>query len=319
MNISSLVEKEISLINLLLESVPFTPGAEPRAFFLDIYRLLSSEIKTLNLSEQSWEQHNQIAVNKLLKLSISFGNLIKGFQIDKQAHESRAAHQGFKRPAANLVDPFKDSFLNEAALPVPPYYVNFTKNLALILRNFDIGSALQSSYDYASPTASSQNRFSRFSQASKNSGPESDLTSANGSLSSGGATNSLIRLDARQLLIEKLEINIKLDALFTMKILFKLFRRMFLLLRESLGDYSGIIAEPQEAKEILETSSIFSSVSNTSAGVELVHSIEDYVKLTIEIINRVNHGIVDPFTAMLKREIVEPRVVAGFRSLVSTI
>ncbi|KAF8000478.1 hypothetical protein HF325_005407 [Metschnikowia pulcherrima] len=132
--------------------------------------------------------------------------------------------------------------------------------------------------------------------------------------------NSPIRLNSRQLLIEKLEINICLDALFTFKITVKLLERLFLVLKQLLGNYN-----PQEEpigllrKSPSENSSIFSSISGISAGLDSITSVDDYARLIAEISHRICVGILDPFVGLLRESIVKPHVLGGFQDLINTI
>lgn len=304
---SDFLAKELAHIEHILETVPFSPSGESKTYFLDVYRLTYPEIKNMNLTEASWEQHRQVAVNRLLKLAISFGNLLKSLTIEQAAYEARAAQQrNMKRNTKASVDPFSDSY-KEKVPPVALYYINFTRNLLLILKNFDIGTP-SSSHHHHRPL--------------RNSVVDNDAHSTNGlQSSSGNAVPSLpIRLNSRQLLIEKLEINIKLDALFTLKIVLKLLLNIYAVLKQLLDTKPAEeVGEVATVKAYSETSSIFSSASGGSGGPEPITSIEDYVRLIREIVHRITSGIIDPFTNLLLTEIVEPRVVNGFQNLVSTM
>lgn len=308
---SESIAREIALIEHILETVPFAPGGvDSKIYFLDVYKLKYSDIKSLNLNETTWEQYRQVAVNRLLKLAISFGNLIKSFEVDKAAYDAKIAQQRNFKNTRPGVDPFTDSYKPEKSLLVAPYFITFARNLSLILKNFDIGTPVS-------------NGPSRASHASRSSvGLESDSHSFNGSQgsSSGALPSSPIRLNSRQLLIEKLEINIRLDALFTLKIVFKLLLNIFARLKELVDSYSGEeVSELATIRAYSESSSIFSSASGGSGGADPVHNMEDYVRLVREIIHRIKSGIVDPFTNLLLTEIVESRVINGFQNLVSTI
>ncbi|KAM9904825.1 hypothetical protein OXX79_002516 [Metschnikowia pulcherrima] len=313
MNLEGVVDDQLSYLHHILDTVPFAPNAMVNGYFLDIYKLTFAEISSLNITEKTWEAYNQVPVNRLLKLSISFGNLIKTFHLEKSHHEARNGaqqnHQNSRKPSRQSVDPFQDTFTDEKAFSVAPYHLSFAKNFYLILKNFDIGSA-------AGSIATSGGQVARRSQNLRNGHNENDATS----FGNGRNMNSPIRLNSRQLLIEKLEINICLDALFTFKITVKLLERLFLVLKQSLGNYT-----PQEEpigssrKSPSENSSIFSSISGISAGLDSITSVDDYARLIAEISHRICVGILDPFVGFLRESIVKPHVLGGFQDLINTI
>lgn len=303
MTIADLVDLELAHLAHLLEAVPFAPRTDTKSFFLEIYKLNYNEMKGLNLTEAVWEQRHPVPANKLLKLAISFGNLIRLLQMEQAAEELQSANIK-RRPGPQNTDPFGEGYDSKAALPFAPHYVKFARNLFHILKNFDIGA----------PQTPRTVRNSRGSLG------ENDTTLANGSSTLSGPMSSPIKLNSRQLLIEKLEINIKLDTLFTFKIVLRLLVRIFGIIHELLGGYS--CEEPSDTTTLQgdESSLIFSHISNTSGPVpESIHTAEDYVRLLRQITNRVNHGLVDPFTKMLLTEIVEPKVQIGFQGLLSSI
>ena len=313
MNLEGVVDDQLLYLHHILDTVPFAPNAMVNGYFLDIYKLTFAEILLLNITEKTWEAYNQVPVNRLLKLSISFGNLIKTFHLEKSHHEARNGaqqnHQNLRKPSRQSVDPFQDTFTDEKAFSVAPYHLSFAKNFYLILKNFDIGSA-------AGSTATGGGQGSRRSQNLRNGHIENDANS----VGNGPNMNSPIRLNSRQLLIEKLEINICLDALFTFKITVKLLELLFLVLKQLLGNYT-----PQEdpigllRKSPSENSSIFSSISGISAGLDSITSVDDYARLIAEISHRICVGILDPFVGLLRESIVKPHVLGGFQDLINTI
>lgn len=313
MKLEGVVDDQLLYLHHILDTVPFAPNAMVNGYFLDIYKLTFAEILLLNISEKTWEAYNQVPVNRLLKLSISFGNLIKTFHLEKSHHEARNGaqqnHQNLRKPSRQSVDPFQDTFTDEKAFSVAPYHLSFAKNFYLILKNFDIGSA-------AGSTATGGGQVARRSQNLRNGHNETDANSSG----NGPNMNSPIRLNSRQLLIEKLEINICLDALFTFKITVKLLELLFLVLKQLLGNYT-----PQEEpigllrKSPSENSSIFSSISGISAGLDSITSVDDYARLIAEISHRICVGILNPFVGLLRESIVKPHVLGGFQDLINTI
>ncbi|KAF8000477.1 hypothetical protein HF325_005406 [Metschnikowia pulcherrima] len=129
MNLEGVVDDQLLYLHHILDTVPFAPNAMVNGYFLDIYKLTFAEILLLNISEKTWEAYNQVPVNRLLKLSISFGNLIKTFHLEKSHHEARNGaqqnHQNLRKPSRQSVDPFQDTFTDEKAFfrgSVPPQF-----------------------------------------------------------------------------------------------------------------------------------------------------------------------------------------------------
>lgn len=321
----SAVDDQLHYLQHILDTVPFTSGDVPKGYFLDIFQLSYANIQQLGITEKTWETYNQVPANKLLKLSISFGNLIKTFHLEKTQYESKIGTQAnlnWKTQSRQSVDPFNDTYSSEKLTSVAPYYVSFAKNFFLILKNFDIGSAAGS----ISSNNSTSPGPSRLSQISRSSISENaDILMAPppiGSQHNAPIMSLPIRLNSKQLLIEKLEINIHLDALFTFKINAQLLKLLFMILKLLLKNYSPPSegsSEDTNAKRNSETSSIFSSVSGTSTGLDSVISMEDYARLVIEVCRRVSTGILDPFTNLLRDSVVTPQVLDGFQELVNSI
>lgn len=306
---ADILAEEVSKISNILDAVPMKPGIVPKCYFLGIYHLTFQDIKSLELTETQWEQLHPVPVNKLLKLGISFGNLVKSFLIEQASYESKQAQElNVRKNARQSVDPFLDNY-KLSKLPVATHYANFVRNFLLLLKNFDIETNQQLEV-----------KRSRNSRASLGIG-DSDIHSNSGSHTTltSGVMGLPIKLNSRQLLIEKLEINLNLDPLFTMKIVLKLLASMFTIVR-ALVDTTEEVSELSAIKAYSENSSIFSTNSSTSGGnVDPIQSMEDYLRLINEIVLRVNLGIVDPFNNMILVEIVEPRVLESFQGLSNTI
>lgn len=308
-NMADIVIEEILKIANILDSVPMKPGEEPKCYFLNVYKLTYRDIKGLNLSESRWDQLHPVSVNKLLKLGISFGNLVKSFLMEQAAYDNKQAQEKITRKGSHQdVDPFLENY-RPSTLPVPSHYISFARNFYIILKNFDIG-----------PHQAAEAKRIRNSRASSGIA-ESDAQSNTGShISSSGIAGSPIKLSSRQLLIEKLEINIKLDSLFTIKIVLKLLVSMFTIVRALVDSYAAEEVSELSAKGYSESSSTFSNSSSTSgSNSESIASMDDYLKLIKDIILRVNLGIVDPLNSMLLAEIVEPRVITSFQNLANSI
>lgn len=302
---AEIVAEEIAKITNVLRTVPMKPGIDPKSYFLDIYKLTYNDINELNLTEERWDLLYPIPVNKLLKLGISFGNLVKSFLMEQAAYDSKHQLDANNRKHQSS-DPFLDNY-KSGRLPVSNHYISFARNFHLLLKNFDVGSPLEDS---------KRSRNSRSSLGLA----ESETHSTHGSQTSGGVTGSPIKLNSRQLLIEKLEINISLDPLFTMKIVLKLLVSMFNIVRALVDSLAAEeISELAAIRAYSESSSIFSNNSATSGGQDSITTMDDYLRFIQEIIARVNLGIVDPLNNMLLTEIVEPRAITSFQNLTNSI
>jgi len=176
----------------------------------------------------------------------------------------------------------------------PVHHVKFVKNLLTILKNFDIGS------NHRVLSGKPEIRFSK---------------SSDGSTSSVNSLNlSPIKLSSKQLLIEKLEININLDVLFTYKILLQLVLKILTLLRSNLIIENLGEALASKSSDGDETSSIFSSSSNTSVDSSMTIPVEEYLKLLRQIINRIVCGIVEPFIKFIYNELLQTNVQSDFNN-----
>lgn len=295
---------EIERIDHILDSVPFMAGSELKCHFLNTYRLIYADLKQKNLTEESWEQSGQIPANKLLKLAISFGNLIEAFKKEKHDAEIRNARMKSSKQT-NTTDPFDDDFTPVKLNTVAPPYLNLAKNLLLILRNFDIGTA---------PPRALLRHLSNLSVCTKG----SDVSITEGEASNTPVLElrrSPIRLNSRQMLIEKLEINIRIDALFTMKIALNLTVELLLTLRELRKVQESGDNTFTPPKLFTSASSMFSATSISSESP----ITDDYDQSVKSILGRLNSGLVGPFTSFLHKQIVEPHVIGGFQNLLDTM
>lgn len=295
------VNDQLARIANVLESVPMKPGVEPSAIFLNIYKLSFNDIKSLNLTEARWDQLHPVSVSKLLKLGISFGNLVKSFLIEQAAYETKQNNE--KNMRRTGMDPFSE--LRPQKTPLPAHYRSFTRNFYVILKNFDIGTE-----------RAPEPRNRRNSRGLGSVEPDTPVSHVSGG--SGAFNSSPIRLNSRQLLIEKLEINIRLDALFTMKIVLKLLVTMFTIVRTLIDSCTDDLSELSAIRAYSEALSIISSNSSTS-NLDSVSSMDNYVRSIKDISARVNLGLLEPLCLILLSEVVEPRVITSFQNLANSI
>lgn len=273
MNTVTAAEQGLAQLQNLLASVPFSRGSEPQCHFLNIYKISHAELAALDLTEARWDQLFPISANKLLKLGISLGNLLRSYELELDAFQRRTPH-------LLASDPFDEALL-ERTKTMPAHHLLFARNFVLILKNFNVGVARR--------------------------GKSDDLLSGTASLSTSG---SPIKLRSRQLLIEKLEINIRLDCLFTIKVVLQMlvasFEVALRLLRAAteLGD-TAVLSTIRVYSESL---SEVSKVSGTPS---------DFFTYLNEALVRVSSGVVEPLTALLLEELVEPLVIASCQNLVA--
>lgn len=213
--------------------------------------------------------------------------------------EARDAQLAKGKPPTQRVDPFSDGYDAHKNDDVQIYNVRFAQNLFHILKNFDIGGVPHS-------------------QRSK-SVVDNDQNSTNGSQTSqNGAVSSPIKLTSRQLLIEKLEINISLDALFTYKVVLLLLLRIYDILENLLREFSDEQIDHTTLKSDADTSSMFSYASLNLSGTppsQFVLSTDDYIRLVRAVMRRVDAGLVGPFVQTLVTELVDTNVAASFQAL----
>lgn len=307
--------REINAINHILATVPFRSTLDTLPFFLDTYKLCYDDMEPINDADKF-----PIEPNKLLKLGISLGNLVKSLRLDEEIHQEQQQRQSLfiaslnqsvsrhpsvnhslasiRSPQSGYYDPYDPFHLERPVSmvihsePTPSsqsvQHVKFIKNLLLLLKNFDIGSAA--------------------------SGKLNDLSSKASNLSL--AKNlSPIKLNSRQLLIEKLEINIALDVLFIYKITIQLVLSIYTTIQTHLA---GLDLGSGDDKGNLENLSIFSSNSLNSSSDSLI-SADEYFKILNNILARISAGLIEPFLLLMLQEVVKPGIHHGFLNLVDRL
>ncbi|KAK6197928.1 uncharacterized protein RJT21DRAFT_53409 [Scheffersomyces amazonensis] len=231
----------------------------------------------------------------------------------------------------------------------PIYQIKFIKNLLSILKNFDIGNVSVEGLGISSPT----NVQRVGSISSSNSSVSSQTTLPSNAQGNASINVSPIKLNSRQLLIEKLEININLDTLFIYKIVFNLLLQILNNIYENIIKINPPPQPSTPSKEFLgnplpprqikldddETSSIFSSNSdkrNSNGGIrhsaisngskrlsgsshETHEKQLDYNSILSQCIQRISSGIVDPFKRFVFVELVESNLQQDFNQLLTTL
>lgn len=287
MSTAAAVEHSLARIRNILDSVPLMPGTETHTHFLHIYKITHADIASLDLSEPRWDLLFPIPAKKLLKLGISLGNLLKTYSLEQKAYDLR---QVYSPPAKTGPDPFDDRLVSERTSSIPPHHLLFVRNFLIILQNFDVGTAVR-------PAPRSRQSMTE------------DQSSTPSVLS--GPSASPIKLKARQLLIEKLEINIKLDCLFIAKILLQVIVTMYEVLVKLFP------SEPEEQSE-LSTIRVYSESSlmfSKSSG--MLGTLGEFYSAANEVLARVTSGIVEPLTGLFLEELVEPLVIASSQNLIA--
>lgn len=316
MNFVGVLDEEISSVNHLLESIPFT-NTVPDEYFLNIYRLSYDNL--IKLKDQPGKF--PIDSNKMLKLGISLGNLIKTLQLNEDLYQQQQLQQrnfmnnlnkqkgAVTLPGAtNTEDPFKENYqlpnrpivITSSQSSQPIHHIKFVKNLVTVLKNFDIGSSKQ--------------------HLQKHHEPSQSPNTINGTSTSSSSNASPIKLTSKQLLIEKLEINISLDTIFIYKIVFKLISKILTILRTNLDAVN--LAEVQvtaPTNELEEDSSIFSSNSINSSESSSAIPLDEYLKFLKQIINRLTQGIIEPFYKLILGELVEHNIQNSFQTLINEL
>lgn len=305
MTLQETLTQELDTFNELLVTIPFTDG-EMDKYFLNIYKLNYKE-----LNKYLGTNGFPIDSNKLLKLSISLGNLLKSLQLDEEMYVQQQQQQNqlnsklnnlkgpgtsnYSNPPSNTtsttsIDPFGSPkhFINSFPTTNQPLYqIKFLKNLLIILKNFDIGNS---------------------------SGRANKLDSS----STLNQYNSPIKLNSKQLLIEKLEINISLDCLFIYKTLLQLLIRIYIILRDHIDnldnlDNGGGFSRDSTSGEI---SSIFSSNSNTSSDSYITN--EEYFKILNQILGKISTGLIEPLLKYLL-QFLHGNISNEFNSLINSL
>ncbi|EGW34518.1 uncharacterized protein SPAPADRAFT_59950 [Spathaspora passalidarum NRRL Y-27907] len=163
----SILEEEITHVQELLQSLPF--NAEKRTIpFLEVYKIPYHEFIELKNHPNKFP----IDGNKLLKLGISLGNLLKTLEAEKENYDRQQTQQqvfiqNLNKSRANKpkpttatangqeFDPFKESsdsndnsqikrqsgtsdVSSNANAAIHPYQIRFMMNLLNILKSFDI-------------------------------------------------------------------------------------------------------------------------------------------------------------------------------------
>lgn len=313
MSLANQINTEIARIHNVLDSVPFVDGSETKIPFLDSYKLSYANIKRLNITEESWEEYHQIPANKLLKLAISLGNLFESFKLEKSNIETRNARIKVNKRMQSS-DPFTEGHSSTAKNNlIPVYYVNLTRNFALILKNFDVG--VPESPNTLQRHLSSLSVYCKINVdevITNGTGVTVDRQQRMGSFSN----KSPIRLNSRQMLIEKLEINIRLDTMFTMKIVLKLLAELFLIIKQLWRDQD--VEDEDELQPPIPASSASSVFSSASTSSEPLN-VQEYTHLVHNILIRVNVGIIGPFISLLQTKAVEPHIYESFQNLLNTM
>ena len=158
------IAREINAINHILATVPFRNTSAPLPYFLDTYKLQYEDMVPINDANKF-----PIEPNKLLKLGISLGNLIKTLKLDEEMHQEQQQRQSLfiaslnnsvsrhpsvnhslasiKSPVSGYYDPYdpfhgerQSSTVTNSANNQSLQHVKFVKNLLLLLKNFDIGT-----------------------------------------------------------------------------------------------------------------------------------------------------------------------------------
>ncbi|WLF76432.1 hypothetical protein PVL30_000134 [Lodderomyces elongisporus] len=377
-SLTTIIKEEQAFIEDLLSSIPFS--SNPTTYFLKIYKLSHHQLNQLNDEPFKFP----IEANKLLKLCISLGSLMNTLSIDEENYKQQIAQQRQKslmglRPGYDANDPLNSNNSPASYTPLtagpphpsqqlqqpsrhvihssgqqpsgshhqPSYQVRFLKSLLTILKNFDIDGPRDPIGSHQSQGRSSTMSYNRESMASYGSSSFTPKrVQSNGSFGSGINT-SPIKLNSRQLLIEKLEINIKLDNLFIYKITLKLILSIYAKLSEALlqireeEQYISAIttattttipssssstttttttptaASTSTSAHQDESSSIFSGESSNSSESNLSNT--EYLKLLHNVLYRISQGIIQPFVTLLYVEFVETKVTEDFTQLINTL
>lgn len=301
MNIHQLIEH----VELLLEAVPFSPVATDKYLF-DVYKVTPAEMNELELNEENWDQKFPITTNKLFKLGVSFGNLVKLYRSEKETHDLKMKREAQYKSRTQSTDPFADEYVPKKGC-LHSYQIRFAQNLFHILKNFDVAAHQQRQRPH--PPVDSDT----FSVTS----PPYSMNN-----SSSNITASPIKLSSKQLLIEKLEVNIKLDALFTFKIILKLIIQLYSILADLLSTFSDdATLDTATISNDVDSASMYSGTSYTLSGQFMNSNIstDEYLRLVTTVCYKINVGIVEPFTNLILSQVVDTKVTNSFQSLLSSI
>lgn len=298
------LRKEQANLEHLLRTIPFNDNCSVDSkHFLNIYQLTHDDMLKLNETDVKFPMDS----NKLLKLGISLGNLIKSLQHDEELYMQQKQQQQ-QRLIMNSLDPkarkfnanprhnepynpFKEqsfndlSIMNETTQPV--YQIRFIRNLLSILKNFDIGNYSVSQKLQEVSNNSTSNQYD--------------------------VSTSPIKLNSNQLLIEKLEININLDTLFIYKIIIQLILNIYVNIERNLLH----IRETSSNNEEIPSNSLKanSPVRSANSGAP----VDEYHKLLKQAINKISNGLIDPFTRLIINRIVLPSINGQVNSFLNSL
>lgn len=305
-----LVQGEVTTISHMLATLPFDRSeGHPQTkapYFLDVYRVHRPEMQLLNEDTGRFP----LDASKLLKLGILLGNLLKSRQQDEEASaaQQRRQHQFSRAVGGPLEDPFRERAAPTAAPPPPPppdvasvaqpaaHQARFMQNLVQILKNYDVGEA-----------------------------PRASVASSSSTLSQAQA--SPIKLLSKQLLIEKLEINIDLDNLFTYKIVLKLLATIYEILAQQLIEFdNGTAALTREeapgaaggGRDASLSLSIFLTASCGLADSGSM-TLDEYLAALRQVLARVSQGVIEPFVLVLVTSVAEKGIIDRFGELLKSL
>lgn len=305
MSVIESIDAEKSKLRRILASVPFTKNSKPDGLFLDVYRITRQEI--LNLYEPDDAVFNDS--NRILKLGISLGNLIRTWNNDEHTfNQRREQYKKKKQETDNLASldpkmsqlkleearslmnsPFVESnkYLeeDERSNQISAHHMKFLRNLVSLLKSFNIGTPY-------------------YTQLGRVSSGSSRTT-----INSGSLNQSPIKLNSRQLLIEKLEINIDLDTVFVFEVAFQLILRIYDIIQIIISYYPSSNSN-EENPALMEVLSIFSSESN------LLSEIESLLR---QAMSRISSGLIEPFLQMIFINVVKPNINNASEELITRL
>lgn len=314
MNSVDTLRKEQANIEHLLRTIPFNDNCSVDSkHFLNIYQLTSEDMLKLDGDDVEFP----IDSNKLLKLGISLGNLIKSLQYDEETYSQQKQQQQQRlfmnsldpkarkintNPTNNeLYNPFKDQQPNNSTnntedTSQPLYQLKFIRNLLSILKNFDIGNNYSVSQ--------------KLQDVSSN---------RNATLNQYDVSTSPIKLNSNQLLIEKLEININLDTIFIYKIIIQLFQKIYANIEKHLLHVRKASSNNEEipGNSSKANPAVFSPDSNNAGSSGA--SVDEYDKLLKNAINKVSNGLIDPFTRLIINQAVVPSINGQVNNFLSSL
>ncbi|KAI5966867.1 uncharacterized protein KGF55_000276 [Candida pseudojiufengensis] len=359
--ITSILEEEINEINNLLTSIPFT--SEVNNYFLNLYKLSYKDLSKLN--ELNNQHKFPINSQKLLKLSISLGNLIKIFENDEenfkiQNHQQNSflkklnnSNGGGGNGNGKLNQPLQPSQLQPSQFPskdpfqttniptpnikhiinsdstqqqqetnnLTKYEIRFIKNLFTILKNFDLNLPQPPPQQQSSVSDFKRDSYTSLNSSSL-SNPQTPKRNNNSSTSLPTSNTSPIKLNSKQLLIEKLEININLDILFiykiNLKLILEILNKLLNIIKDIKIDSSN---QPQQHQQLKDNMSIFSinSINSNDSSSILNFKIDENLKIIENIVVRIKFNILKPFIQLIFKECIESNLNNEFNSLINSL